>query len=279
MGVTGSSVGGVGERSTWKKIWKAKVPSKVRVFAWKIVRNGLPTRANKKHRHLDQECCCQLCGCPEEDCFHAVIACPHARALRTELRKWLVLPAEEHIQHSGPDWLLMILDRYDDHTNSNFLMLIWRCWMVGNGVLKAGEGISIAGSVAFLTRYAAELCQIRQQGVSADDRGKQKIFPDIVPPCASMKDNSDRRWVPPNVQAIKINVDGAFITDSGKASVGVIARDHRGRPLAAFWSCLNHCRDAEEAETWACPEGVKMARRLPDCQVIVESDCVMVIGS
>jgi hypothetical protein len=95
-------------------------------FAWKVVRNGLPTHLNKKHRHLEQESSCLLCGHPEEDCFHAVITCPHARALREELRKHLVLPDEIHLRNVGPKWLLTILSRYDDLAAENFLMLIWR---------------------------------------------------------------------------------------------------------------------------------------------------------
>jgi hypothetical protein len=58
MGCTGSSNNPEGERAIWKKIRRAEVPSKVRVFAWKVVRNGLPTRLNKKYRHLDDECNC-----------------------------------------------------------------------------------------------------------------------------------------------------------------------------------------------------------------------------
>jgi hypothetical protein len=160
MGVMGSSITPEGERSVWKSIWRANVPSKVRVFAWKMVRNGLPTRLNKKYRHLEHESSCLLCGHPEEDCFHAVITCPHARALREELHKHIALPNEIHLRNVGPEWLLAILSRYDDITADNFLMLIWRCWMVRNSVLQAGEGISIAGSVLFLTRYVDALLQI-----------------------------------------------------------------------------------------------------------------------
>jgi hypothetical protein len=234
MGFTGPSTGGVGERCIWKKIWRAEIPSKVRVFAWKVVRNGLPTRVNKKHRHLDQDSSCLLCGSSEEDCFHALIVCPHAKALRSGLRNHLKLPAEIHIQHTGPEWILSILDRYDEHTNTNFLMLIWRCWMVRNGVLKAGEGILIVGSIAFLTRYCSELSLVRQQGASADVRGKQKMFPDKRLSGTQPNSTSDCRWLPPEERVIKINMDGAFIPDSGKAAVGVIARNDRSRPLGAF---------------------------------------------
>lgn len=84
---TGSSVRPDGERCLWTKLWTAQVPSKVRVFAWKVVKNGLPTRANKHRRHLETQGICELCGHACEDVFHAVIECPHARALREAMRE------------------------------------------------------------------------------------------------------------------------------------------------------------------------------------------------
>jgi hypothetical protein len=92
MGDIGSSSSPEGERAIWKKFWKAAVPSKMLVFAWKVIKNGLPTRANRNYRHLDPESMCALCGMQKEDVFHAVITCPHAYALRSELRKRMALP-------------------------------------------------------------------------------------------------------------------------------------------------------------------------------------------
>jgi hypothetical protein len=43
----------------WKKVWRVKVSSKVSVFAWRIINNGLPTPVNKKYCHLEQQDACQ----------------------------------------------------------------------------------------------------------------------------------------------------------------------------------------------------------------------------
>jgi hypothetical protein len=43
---TASSSNPDGERSLWRKIWKANVPPKVRIFAWKLGRDALPTKKN-----------------------------------------------------------------------------------------------------------------------------------------------------------------------------------------------------------------------------------------
>jgi ribonuclease HI len=170
----------------------------------------------------------------------------------------------------------MILNRYDTFTNANFPMLIWRCWMTRNGVLKAGEEISTAGSVAFLTRYSAELTQIRQQEPAADARGKQKLYPEQKARCNLRHASTDGNWKPPAEQVIKINTDGAF-RKTGHAATGVIARNSSGCLLAATWSRLAHCRDAEEAEARACLEGVMLAQQWPDSPVCVETDCAQVI--
>lgn len=82
-GGTGSSSNPDGERALWKKLWAVEVSAKVRVHAWKVVNNGLPTRANKCYRHLDEERRWELCGWETEDCFHTVVGCPHARTLGT----------------------------------------------------------------------------------------------------------------------------------------------------------------------------------------------------
>jgi len=50
-----------------------------------------------------------LCGSQEEDTFHALLACPHAVALRQAMRDRWSLPLEAELVKSGPDWLLMLV--------------------------------------------------------------------------------------------------------------------------------------------------------------------------
>jgi ribonuclease HI len=76
------------------------------------------------------------------------------------------------------------------------------------------------------------------------------------------------------LDAIKINVDGAFIQRTGEAAVGVIARSHEGQAHIMAWRLLFRCRDVEEAEAIAILEGIRLADRWPnETHVVLETDC------
>jgi hypothetical protein len=51
-----------------------RLPPKVRVFGWKLAREGLTTQENKKSRKLCGTATCQICGMEDETGFHAVVS-------------------------------------------------------------------------------------------------------------------------------------------------------------------------------------------------------------
>jgi len=265
-------------RKVWKDLWSTHVPGKVKVFAWKIANNGIPTQANKCYRHLVQHESCEMCGYHSEDCFHACVQCPHAVALRQAMREHWSLPSEEDLLYTGPQWLLILMNKYSKEVNANLFMLLWRVWSVRNSVLRAGQTISVNGSVVFLTRYMDSLVQCRHTSLQPDSKGKR---------CAVVGNaeaqgrgrQEQKQWIPPDPGWLKINVDGAFLPASGAAAVGIIIRDHDGHVKLAAWRVLRHCRDAEEAEAVACCEGITLAARWPDIPMTLETDCAWIVDS
>jgi hypothetical protein len=53
----GSSTTASGECGVWKKLWRLRVLLKTRNFAWKMIKNGLPTNANRQYRHITVDVC------------------------------------------------------------------------------------------------------------------------------------------------------------------------------------------------------------------------------
>lgn len=103
-----------GERKLWSHIWKGGVPPKVNVFAWKLSRNALPTKRNKFIRGMEVNGICPICDREDESSYHATVAYPAARGLRSAMREYWLLPDEEQF-FSGPDWLLLLLNNCSAH--------------------------------------------------------------------------------------------------------------------------------------------------------------------
>lgn len=61
-------------------IWKAHIPTKVKIFPWQMVRNRLPSGVEVQKRHGPRDGLCPLCG-TEEDANHIFLKCILAQFL------------------------------------------------------------------------------------------------------------------------------------------------------------------------------------------------------
>ena len=63
----------------WKKLWHLNIPLKVRIFAWKMCMNALPTLVNLQRRGINTYDICPACGKEPESNFHIFVKCEVAR--------------------------------------------------------------------------------------------------------------------------------------------------------------------------------------------------------
>jgi ribonuclease HI len=78
-------------------------------------------------------------------------------------------------------------------------------------------------------------------------------------------------------RVVKINTDAGFCSEEGRASAGVVARDHCGKVLLAAWKGLQNCNSPEEAEAEAYLYGLRLATERLWQQTIMESDCQQLV--
>jgi hypothetical protein len=60
----------------WNRLWKLRIPPKVRIFWWRVLNNFLPSKSELKRRHVAQEEFCEACGGKGESIFHVFVDCP-----------------------------------------------------------------------------------------------------------------------------------------------------------------------------------------------------------
>jgi hypothetical protein len=50
------------EGKAWSKLWKISVPSKIRLFLWRLAKHSIPTEDIRHHRQMAQTKACSICG-------------------------------------------------------------------------------------------------------------------------------------------------------------------------------------------------------------------------
>jgi hypothetical protein len=81
------------EHRLWTTMWKVKVPSKIRVFLWRLAHQSLPTGSVRLHRNMATTAGCPFCAVTHDDWRHSLLECTTARCV------WALMDEEltEHI--------------------------------------------------------------------------------------------------------------------------------------------------------------------------------------
>ena len=56
----------------WQRLWKAKIPNKIKAFSWRAYQNILPTKMNLFHRQVIEDPTCYECGLGPETVLHVL---------------------------------------------------------------------------------------------------------------------------------------------------------------------------------------------------------------
>lgn len=66
------------EAGPWKRIWRLKVPEKIRFFLWLVFKGELPRNEKRNRNQLRATAACPRCDEEIEDLEHLFIGCPQA---------------------------------------------------------------------------------------------------------------------------------------------------------------------------------------------------------
>ncbi|KAH1236968.1 UDP-glucose:glycoprotein glucosyltransferase [Glycine max] len=111
----------------WKEdvseLWKVKVPSKVALFVWRLIRDRLPTKTNLRKRNVEiHDPTCPFCKNKEEDAAHLFFSCSKIMPLWWESLSWTntsaPFPANPRMH-----FLQQVLRNGNDTSYKK-----WQCW-------------------------------------------------------------------------------------------------------------------------------------------------------
>ncbi|XP_024178363.1 uncharacterized protein LOC112184337 [Rosa chinensis] len=131
-------------KELWRKLWKAQVPGKVLICAWRACCNLLPTRERLSTKGYEGELRCLLCNYLIEDTAHLFCKCPLAQSLLSQppLQLQNSLLPQIHFK----EWMLEHALKLKMEDFEKLLMLIWGLWTNQNSKLwedTSGSAIDI----------------------------------------------------------------------------------------------------------------------------------------
>jgi len=123
----------------FKELWKLKVPMKVTMFAWRLLKDILPTRDNLRRKRVElHEYVCPLCRSMDESASHLFFHCSKILPIWWESLSWVKLvgafphhPRHHFHQHSHEVYQGLQGNRWKWW----WLALTWTIWKHRNDII------------------------------------------------------------------------------------------------------------------------------------------------
>jgi ribonuclease HI len=196
-----------------------------------------------------------------------------AKALRHELRSHWDLPTEEVFRFNGDEWFFLLLSNVSEQMRTKIIFMLWRVWHHRNNIVHGDGKARVSASVPYLCSYITSYAAAT--GAGWEVKGKAPAEPERLANTDGAHTVSG--WLVPTEGELKANVDAAWDSTTRRGGIGVVVRDHQGKPVLTDWRFIPGCAGAEDAEALACLEGLKHLIALNGRSSVLESDCLRAV--
>lgn len=250
-------------RQYWRALWSVMLPSKIKIFLWRLCRDVLPVLTRLRDKRVYCSTQCALCDGGEETALHLFRDCPFARAvwfassvplISTNISANNFWSFFVYVCRSKSDGVLLI-----------FLVTCWIIWKNRNEVVwneKQAKPQHVQYHVASLIKDF--------HMVMATTR-KPRAVDSVIPPA--------NRWKPPPFGALVLNVDAAVFDGTQSCGTGALIRDENGDVIAAMSCPHQGKRDPFHAEALALLTTLQWVRNMFIAGVHVQLDCLNLVNA
>ncbi|KAL5781808.1 hypothetical protein ACOSP7_006837 [Xanthoceras sorbifolium] len=243
----------------WKRLWQLKIPSKIKIFAWKSCRGILPTMQFLTNRGISEAGLCPLCKDGFETMDHTLWSCERVSVC------WRNCPFFDdlcNLKGGGfLDRLAWLESVFDLECVAVFVTAAWFLRFARNQFLFSGyqlwQGDVWERAVDFLAVVKSSCVQ------------DAPVFSMVKSVC---------RWSVPPLGFFKINVDAAVVAGKGCFSGGMVVRDAFGVVLDAAALVFSGLFSVEVSEAKAILAGLSLAVEKGWFSLIIESDALNVVN-
>ena len=252
------------EEGAWKTLWKVQVPTKIRVFLWRLSKHSIPTNDVREHRHMTDSSSCGMCGQPDS-WRHSLLQCTMSRCIWALADEDLSQRLVGVMEPSAKQWLFTLMELLTHDQFVTCAVTLWAIWSSRRKAIHEGIFQSPQSTHAFICRFIQDLELVREPGKSTATRGPGPVQQTIRP-----------KAPPPEVA--KVHVDAACRRGIGGVAAAV-CRDANGGFLGSSALGIAGVDDPAIVETIACREALALAQDLNLRNVLVASDANAVMNA
>jgi hypothetical protein len=250
-------------RKEWRKLWNMKLPSKIRVFCWRLAQNSIPTASVLKNRNMTKTAKYRICGAADDTWELALFICTMSRCVWAQLGENIIeLITTLHMadpMHLG----LFICTNIQQEMGIQILVTCWAIWHARRKAIHEGFFQSPLAIITIVSRVIEELQFIEEIEVN------ENFYQSKVSSC---------RWIAFDPNQYKINVNAA-VGVGVRGVVEAIYRDVKGKFIAACVRIIPHITDPETLEAIAYCEAPALAEDCCIRKMKVASHCLNVINN
>ncbi|XP_075499819.1 uncharacterized protein LOC142538372 [Primulina tabacum] len=239
----------------WRKIWKLRLPPKVRIFMWKASRDIIPTDVNLLSHHIPTHGSCSMCNFHYASTSHCLLFCLAIKDVWKNTSFWYCL--KKHRDAFFLDCALYVSKRFNQEEFELFVTLCWAIWRETCIRKHDTKGKSMKFRVDWVYAF---LDSVR------NSRLKCAIS------VSASQISADHLWKPPLPDLFRLDVDAGFDTRRNKLSVGAIIRDSREVTIGAHALIICNPGSVLAAEILAIRCGMDLCLQVGVSSVCIYSD-------
>jgi hypothetical protein len=115
------------EEKEWTTLWGIKVPSKIRVFLWRLARSSLPSKDVLHHKHMADNNACSICGAADS-WRHSLIECNMARCVWALEDEAITEHICENPAQDPKSWLVAMMSSLSQEELVRVSVTLWAIW-------------------------------------------------------------------------------------------------------------------------------------------------------
>ncbi|KAL0431157.1 UNVERIFIED_CONTAM: hypothetical protein Sradi_0741700 [Sesamum radiatum] len=139
---------------SWNFLWRAKVPPKVLLLAWRACQEAIPVCYNLRRRGLNIPILCIWCGHETEDVLHVLLRCSFSRQTRAlSGLPWHWINSEAN---NTEEWMRAVWKEINGSDFLLFLVIFWNLWWSLNQLAFEAIPVSPLEVAGTLLRHAQD---------------------------------------------------------------------------------------------------------------------------